>query len=158
MDPERWRQIEQLFAAASEQPAAARARYLEQTCGTDIELRRVVEQLLQHADRSGNVLDGPAWQISELTTPHASGLRPGVCIASYQIEAALGAGGMGEVWKAHDTRLNRIVAVKTAKTQFSDRFEREAKAVAAPESSEYCSSVRRRNDAIRFWLPGIGIC
>jgi serine/threonine protein kinase len=123
MDPERWRQIERLYVAASEKSAAERDSYLEQACGPDVELRREVEQLLDHGDRSGNFLDSPAWK--------TSGLRPGLRIASYEIEAALGAGGMGEVWKVHDTRLNRIVALKTAKSQFSDRFEREAKAVAA---------------------------
>src|SRR5262249_8637082 len=85
----------------------------------------------RHGDRTGNVLDSPAWKLTDSRPPKTSGLRPGLRIASYQIDSTLGAGGMGEVWKAHDTRLNRIVALKTAKAQFSDRFEREAKAVAA---------------------------
>src|SRR5215831_3518899 len=131
MDPDRWRRIEQLYAAVSEKPASERGSYLEQACGTDVELRRDVEQLLQHGDRTGNVLDSPAWKLTDSAPPKTSGLRPGLRIASYQIDSTLGAGGMGEVWKAHDTRLNRIVALKTAKAQFSDRFEREAKAVAA---------------------------
>ncbi len=49
----------------------------------------------------------------------------------YEVESRLGAGGMGEVWKARDTRLGRSVAVKVSKTEFSERFEREARAVAA---------------------------
>src|SRR5437016_6936208 len=52
-------------------------------------------------------------------------------LGPYEILAPIGAGGMGEVWKARDTRLNRIVAIKTSKTEFSERFEREARAVAA---------------------------
>ncbi len=58
-------------------------------------------------------------------------LTAGTRLGPYQILALLGAGGMGEVWKARDTRLDRIVALKFSQTQFSQRFEREARAVAA---------------------------
>jgi hypothetical protein len=91
MDPERWRQIERLYDAASEKAEAERVRFLDRECGSDSELRREVDQLLVHGERSGNVLDGPAWSGS--TTPKTSGLRPGLRIASYEIDAALGAGG-----------------------------------------------------------------
>ena len=52
-------------------------------------------------------------------------------LGPYEVELRLGAGGMGEVWKARDTRLGRSVAVKVSRTEFSERFEREARAVAA---------------------------
>ena len=58
-------------------------------------------------------------------------ITPGTRLGPYEIVALLGAGGMGEVWKARDTRLNRIVAIKISKVEFSARFEREARAVAA---------------------------
>ena len=57
-------------------------------------------------------------------------LTPGEKLDHFEILATLGAGGMGEVYKARDTRLNRIVAIKVSKSEFSERFEREAKAVA----------------------------
>ena len=65
-------------------------------------------------------------------------LSPGDKLGPYEILAPLGAGGMGEVYKARDTRLDRIVAVKVSQERFSDRFEREAKAVAALNHPHIC--------------------
>src|SRR3984885_14716781 len=58
-------------------------------------------------------------------------LSAGDKLGPYEILAPIGAGGMGEVWKARDTRLNRTVAVKVSKKQFTERFEREARAIAS---------------------------
>ena len=66
-------------------------------------------------------------------------LAPGVRLGPYEILSALGAGGMGEVWKARDTRLNRLVAIKVGLNQFSERFEREARAIAAVNHPHVCS-------------------
>jgi len=66
-------------------------------------------------------------------------LVPGTRLGPYEILAPLGAGGMGEVYKANDTRLDRIVALKVAKTEFSERFEREARAVAALNHTNICT-------------------
>jgi serine/threonine protein kinase/Tol biopolymer transport system component len=66
-------------------------------------------------------------------------LTSGTRLGPYEITAPLGAGGMGEVYKARDTRLNRIVAIKVSKEQFSERFEREAHAVAALNHSNVCT-------------------
>jgi eukaryotic-like serine/threonine-protein kinase len=65
-------------------------------------------------------------------------LSVGDKLGPYEILAHIGAGGMGEVYKANDTRLDRIVAIKTSKTEFSARFEREARAVAALNHSNIC--------------------
>jgi serine/threonine protein kinase len=64
---------------------------------------------------------------------------PGTRLGPYEVLVPIGAGGMGEVWKARDTRLGRIVAVKVSKEQFSERFEREARAVAALNHSNICT-------------------
>jgi serine/threonine protein kinase/Tol biopolymer transport system component len=66
-------------------------------------------------------------------------LAAGTRLGPYEITAPLGAGGMGEVYKARDTRLNRTVAIKVSKEQFSERFEREAHAVAALNHSNVCT-------------------
>src|SRR5512137_1904519 len=60
-------------------------------------------------------------------------------LGPYEILAPIGAGGMGEVYKARDTRLDRIVAIKVSKTEFSERFEREAHAVAALNHPNICT-------------------
>src|ERR1700686_3216804 len=65
-------------------------------------------------------------------------LSAGETLGPYEILAPIGAGGMGDVYKARDTRLDRIVAIKVSKNEFSERFEREAKAVAALNHSHIC--------------------
>src|SRR5438270_9041955 len=60
-------------------------------------------------------------------------------LGPYEIRTVLGAGGMGEVWRAFDTRLRREVAIKTSAEQFSERFEREARAVAALNHPNICT-------------------
>ena len=123
MPPERWRFIEQLYLAAVERPPDERAAYLDQAC-PDPDVRREVESLLRFEHKGDTLM-----QHSPLTP--SSGLTPGARLGPYEVGSRLGAGGMGEVWKARDTRLGRTVAVKVSKTEFSERFEREARAVAA---------------------------
>ena len=64
---------------------------------------------------------------------------PGTKLGPYEILALIGAGGMGEVYKANDTRLDRTVAIKTSRTEFNERFEREARAVAALNHPNICT-------------------
>ncbi len=66
-------------------------------------------------------------------------LSPGDKLGPYEIVSAIGKGGMGEVWRARDTRLGRDVAIKFSAQQFSDRFEREARAIAALNHSNICT-------------------
>ena len=65
-------------------------------------------------------------------------LSPGDKLGPYEILVPIGAGGMGEVYRAHDPRLGRDVAIKVSSQQFSDRFEREARAIAALNHSNIC--------------------
>ena len=70
-------------------------------------------------------------------------LTAGDKLGPYEILAPIGAGGMGDVYKARDTRLDRIVAIKVSKTEFSERFEREARAVAALNHPNICTMLAR---------------
>ena len=65
-------------------------------------------------------------------------LSAGDRLGPYEVLAPIGAGGMGEVWKARDTRLDRTVAIKTCKVEFNERFEREARAVSALNHPHIC--------------------
>ena len=66
-------------------------------------------------------------------------LSAGTRLGPYEILSPIGAGGMGEVYKARDTRLDRIVAIKISNEKFSERFEREARAVAALNHAHICT-------------------
>jgi len=66
-------------------------------------------------------------------------LSAGARLGPYEIQAPLGAGGMGEVYRAHDTRLGRTVAIKVSRERFSDRFQREARAIAGLNHPNICT-------------------
>ena len=137
MTPERFRQIEELYHAAREATAEERAALLAQT---DPELRREVESLL--AQRTGDdFLDRPAVQNAPelLEDATVTAVAAGTCLGPYRIESKLGEGGMGEVFRAVDTRLGRAVAIKTTREQFSARFEREARAISSLNHPNICT-------------------
>ena len=131
MTPERLRQIEELYHAACERPGQEREAFLTHACGSDEELRQRVQALLTH-DSTVPVQIPVAEEASHpLSGPPSAGWPPGTMLGAYQIRGRLGEGGMGDVYKAHDTRLGREVAIKTAKQEFSGRFQREARAISS---------------------------
>ncbi len=137
MTPERFRQIEELYHAARESTAEERAVLLAET---DPELRREIESLLAHRT-GGEFLESPAIQNAPqlLDNSMIDALSPGACLGPYRIESKLGEGGMGQVFRAVDTRLGRAVAVKITREQFSAWFEREARAISALNHPNICT-------------------
>jgi eukaryotic-like serine/threonine-protein kinase len=137
MTPERFREVEELYHAVCEGSGEERAALLAHT---DPELRSEVESLLS-LHTSGEFLDRPAIQNApELIFDSGfDGLTAGARLGPYCIESKLGEGGMGEVFRAVDTRLDRAVAIKIMHQQFSARFEREARAIAALNHSHICT-------------------
>jgi Tol biopolymer transport system component len=128
---ERWRQIEELYQAALTLSPAERAALLERA---DPELRATVASILdKESDPAAESLslDRPAWEGHESLLATVSLVSLGAQLGPYRIEQEIGKGGMGSVFRATDTRLNRTVAIKISAVHFTERFEREAKAIAA---------------------------
>src|SRR5271169_858466 len=133
MNPERLKQVSELYHAALECEPGARTELLNQA---DPEVRREVESLLAQPD--GGLLNRPAWEHagSLLADQTLTQLSAGAEMGPYRIEAAIGAGGMGEVYRAVDTRLNRPVAIKVLFSDVADpqarrRFQQEAKTASS---------------------------
>src|SRR5580700_7619871 len=130
MTPERWRQITELFHAARTRDPAQRDALLADACREDPALQREVAAMLAGHEKAGVFGEAP------LFTP-SSRLDPGFSLGPYRIERLIGAGGMGEVYRARDTTLGRDVAIKILSRFFTSdperltRFEREARMLAA---------------------------
>jgi len=135
--PEQWKEVKEALAGALERPPGERAAYLDRACTGPL-LRREVESLLaEYENGDSTFLEPPA--IGD------EGLKTGATLGPYQIAAVIGAGGMGVVYRARDTRLNRTVAIKVLPDHLADkpdlreRFEREARAVASLNHSHICT-------------------
>jgi len=132
MTPERWRQITELFHAAIARPAADRSRFLDDACAGDTDLRTEVGAMLAAHEVAG-AEDLPMVSIGF----DADEFEPWGRVGPYEVQALIGAGGMGRVYRARDTRLDREVAIKVLPSRAAAdadrlrRFEQEARAAGA---------------------------
>jgi len=123
--------LEELYQAALNLAPGERSELLERA---DPELASAVASLLAQesaAPEGGYSLDRPAWEGRESLLETNTVLTAGTQVGPYRIEEPIGRGGMGEVFRATDTRLDRMVAIKMSQVQFTERFAREARAIAA---------------------------
>ena len=135
IDPGRWRRVEDLFHAALARPVEERAAFLDEAGAADADLRREAGVLLASDERAALFLESPASLPAdgEFAT---RGSLVGRQLGTYGLVSFLGAGGMGEVYRAHDDKLDRDVAIKTLPPEFARdadhlaRFHREARTLA----------------------------
>jgi serine/threonine protein kinase/tetratricopeptide (TPR) repeat protein len=142
---ERWKHVEELYHAAMERDEESRADFLDDACAGDEGLRREVESLLSFEERAENFIESPALEVAARMVAHEQiATNVSQSINQYKIISPIGAGGMGEVYLAEDTRLKRRVALKflpahlTQDKRHLRRFEQEAHAVAALSHPNVC--------------------
>jgi serine/threonine protein kinase/Tol biopolymer transport system component len=141
MTPDRWRRAQEIFLAATERETPLRVAFLDEACRDDPELRREVDSLLNaFAAAPSTFLESPAIDAVPKISPTPPGGGPlarGRRLGPYEILSPLGAGGMGEVYRARDERLGREVAIKVLPAEVAGdsvrlrRFEKEARSASA---------------------------
>jgi serine/threonine protein kinase len=149
MPPERWLQVAELCDSALSVEPDRRARFLDEACGEDRHLRDYVEALLAGEKDASDFLESPAVEIvaaSMLAGPAPAEILPsGLQIGPFRIVECIGAGGMGQVYRATDTRLERSVAIKFLSVSLRngpevlERFRRECRVVSAMNHPNICT-------------------
>lgn len=142
MNPELWKQVDALFEEALDLPPEERERFVTEACNGNEELRAEVISLVRAQSQASNFMERSAMKVAAQALAQDSNLAAGTSlvgkeIGTYRIDSLLGVGGMGEVYLAHETKLNRSVALKILPAEFVvdaervSRFAREARALSA---------------------------
>jgi eukaryotic-like serine/threonine-protein kinase len=141
MTSKHWEEVARLHRAALQHEESRRTAFLHDACGVDEDLRYEVESLLAYEGKAENFMEVPALEVVVKQLAESQGLgmiqRSGTKLGPYEILAPLGSGGMGEVYRARDSKLNRDVALKILPAMFTDdaermaRFRREAQVLAS---------------------------
>src|SRR5262245_1180271 len=141
-----WERIDRLLQEVLELEPGQRASFLREASGGDAVLLQEVESLLSSHDQAGSFMERPALGgAPKRVAAEAAASRVGQRIGPYEIQSLLGSGGMGEVYRATDTRLNRTVAIKFLPAHLSrspelrQRLEREARAVSSLNHPHICT-------------------
>jgi serine/threonine protein kinase len=138
MDAEQYKKVDELLDAVLELEPQNRPAFLDKACGSNLQLRREIESLLETTNKLGDFIETPAMEVAAQSLAEDSDLYfTGKQIAHYKIISLLGSGGMGEVYLAEDSRMHRKLALKLLPTHFTKntdrivRFQRESRAVSA---------------------------
>jgi serine/threonine protein kinase len=142
---DRWQQIKEIFYSAQDRPPAERSDYLDEVCGDDASMREEVEALLTADADNENFLTSPAYEFAAgMLSDEASEFAADETVGRYKILCRLGAGGMGQIYLAHDAQLGRNIALKLITQEFATdsrrvlRFEQEARAASALNHPNVC--------------------
>jgi len=147
MTPERWQMVRGILQSAMELPPGERTAFLDSKCSGDPSLRNDVDECLSIEGKlDPDFLESPAaHHVALVTATGNTMLAAETRLGPYEVQVLLGAGGMGEVYRGRDIRLNRTVAIKIIPHALSSdpfrqqRFEREARAISALQHPNICT-------------------